>query len=412
MRRPLSLLSALLLYALLSSSVHAQDFVIWTRYDLSDSNDPNAVTLNEKIARFEEETGFRVVHEQIAWDQMTTALAIAVQAGGSVPDMVEMGSQHIPSLLESGVLRTLDDILEGAEWVADLTEGDSLACIADGARHCVAHNVRGGVTYYRSELFPEGFPQSKEGWLELAPVMRDEVGFFSSQFAGRSFSAVELVWWPMIASNGGTIFDEEGQPAWANEAVVEVVEFGRQLFSEGYFPEVNVTGDFADAEAPWLDGSAASFRGGSWSAIFVPGLQDSVESGDVRMTGGVDFGGGPRVFMVSEGWVVPNGAENLEAARQWLDQFFEPEPLAAWAAAQFGIPTLASAYDIAAFDSTFYQAVDEILGSQGIYMQPSPYYLESLDALAVALQELFLDTSLDIMDHLAEAEREVINRFW
>lgn len=410
----LSALMLLLTIVFISTfaTVSAQELIVWGSHDLSNTENPNSVALNSKIDAFEADTGIDVLYEQVAWDQLATKLAIAVQSGGDVPDMVEAGSQHIPALLDAGALRPMDDLLEAYDWVAELGEGDRSACVIDGTRYCIAHNVRGGMTYYRADTFPEGFPQTADGWLEVGSSLIGEDSYFSTQFAGRSYGAVEIMWYPMIASNGGLVFDDEGRAAWANPEVVEVVEFGRTLFADGYFPELNVTGDFADAEAPWMDGSAASFRGGSWSAVFLPGLQDSVDTGEVMMTGGVDFGAGPKVFMVSEGWVVPTGAENLDAAAQWLDAFFEPEFLAQWAAAQFGIPTLASAYEAADFDSTFYQSVDEILGSQGVYMPQSPYYVESLDALAVALQEIFLDPSIDIATHLQDAQDEVLRRYW
>jgi multiple sugar transport system substrate-binding protein len=389
-----------------------EELVIWSRYDLADTEDANAVTLAAKIAEFEEATGIDVIYEQIAWDQLAPTLSIAVTSGGDVPDIVEAGSQHIPSLLDAGALMPLDDILADSEWVADLGSGDTTACVVDGVRYCVAHNVRGGMTYYQADAFMDGFPATAEDWMTVAPDLSGEDSFFSTQYAGRSYASIEIMWWPMIASNGGAIFDEEGKPVWASEEVAEVVDFGRTLFNDGYFPEVNVTGDFSDAEAPWVDGTAASFRGGSWSAIFVPGLQDSVDAGDVMMTGGVDFGGGSYVFMVSEGWVVPDGAENTEAAAMWIDAFFEPEFLASWSAAQFGIPTLSTAYETAEFDSAFYAAVDEILGEQGLYMQQSPFYVESLDALAIAFQEMMLDPEIDALERLQEAQDEVLNRYW
>lgn len=408
----LVLLSLVLVVGVSPLVAQNEELVIWSRYDLADTEDANAVTLAAKIAEFEEATGIDVIYEQIAWDQLAPTLSIAVTSGGDVPDIVEAGSQHIPSLLDAGALMPLDELLADSEWVAELGEGDANACVVDGTRYCVAHNVRGGMTYYRAADFADGYPQTTEEWMEVAPELSGEGSFFSTQYAGRSYASIEIMWWPMIASNGGAIFDAEGKPAWATEEVAEVVDFGRTLFSEGYFPEVNVTGDFSDAEAPWVDGNAASFRGGSWSAIFVPGLQDSVDAGDVMMTGGVDFGGGPYVFMVSEGWVVPDGAVNTEAAAMWLDAFFEPQFLADWAAAQFGIPTLASAYETAEFDSAFYAAVDEILGSQGLYMQQSPFYVESLDALSIAFQELMLDPELDALERLTEAQEEVLNRYW
>ncbi len=394
-------------------AAQGDEIVIWTSYDLTDTENPNSVRLAAKIAEFEEVTGITVVHEQVAWDQLSIALSIAVQAGGDVPDLVEAGSQHIPALLDAGAVMPLNDLLGDEEWVADLGDGDTLACVIDDERYCVAHNVRGGMTYYRVDAFGEdGFPTTVEGWREVAPEVSDGENYFSTQFAGRSYGAIEIMWWPMIYSNGGSLFDEEGRPAWATEEVAEVVEFGRELFNNGWFPMLNVTGDFADAEAPWIDGNAASFRGGSWSAIFVPGLQDQVDSGEVAMTGGVDFGGGSYVFMVSEGFVVPEGAESPEAAASFLSMFFEPSFVAGWAAGQFGIPTLGAAYEVSEFDSTFYQSVDEILGAQGLYMQQSPFYVESLDALAIAFQEMLLDPSIDALQRLQDVAEEVENRYW
>ena len=389
------------------------EIIIWSRYDLTDPEDPNAAALNERIAAFESETNFTVNYEQIAWDQLSSKLALAVQSGGDVPDVVEVGSQHVPALLDAGALMPLDDLLAGEAWLDELTDGDRLACVIDGERRCVAHNVRGGMTYFENELFPDGYPATGDAALSEAARIKEAGKFFSTFFAGRSYGAIEVAWWPFIYSNGGIIFDSEGKPAWATPEVVEVVEWGREMLSNEFLPEVMVTGDFADAETPWIEGSAASFRGGSWSAIFVPGLQDAVDAGDVGVTGGLSFNGGdPHVFLVSEGWAVPTGAENAEGARAWLSGYMEPEFLAAWAESQYGIPTTQAAYEAGQFDSAFYSQVDQILGTQGLYMQQSPYYVESLDALAIAWQELLLDPELDALAHLQEAQDEVMARYW
>jgi len=392
----------------------AGSITIWSRYDLTDTEDQNSVALNERIENFENETGIEVVYEQIAWDQLSPKLALAVQSGGDVPDVVEAGSQHIPSLLDAGALMPLDDLLKDEPWVEELTEGDKLACVVNGERVCIAHNVRGSMMFYDMSQFPDGFPQTNEAWLaEAERITENTDKYFTTFFAGRSYGAIELAWAPYIYSNGGHIFDEEGKPTWATEEVAEVVDFARALVTNEYIPEVTITGEFSDAEAPWMNGEAASFRGGSWSAIFVPGLKDSVDAGETGMTGGLSFNGGdPYVFMVSEGWVVPKGAQNPEGARAWLRGYMQPEFLAEWAEAQFGIPTTRAAYEAGQFDSTFYSQVDEILGSQGRYMEQSPYYVESLDTLAIAFQEMLLDPEIDAMERLTEAQEEVLNRYW
>lgn len=394
--------------------VQAQDeqLVLWTRYDLADTENGNAINLNAKIAEFEAATGITVVHEQVAWDQMSSKLAITVQSGGDVPDIAEIGSQHIPSLLDAGALMPLDDVLAGSSFVDELNEADQRACVIDGTRYCVAHNLRGGATYYRTGLFPDGFPQTSAAWLSTAPALSEGDRYFNSQYMGRSYVAIEAGWWPMIYSNGGDIFDAEGKPAWASDAVVEVVEFTREMYGNEYLPPLNITGDFVDAEAPWLDGTAASFRGASWSPIFVPGLKDAVDSGAVAVTGGVDFGGGSAVLLMSEAFVVAAGASNPDAAALWLESFYEPVFLARWAETQFGIPTTEAAYAAGDFDSGFFGQMGTVLATQGVFMQRSPFYIESLDTLAVAFQELLLDPELDALERLAAAEEEVLNRYW
>ncbi len=395
------------------SQPDAETLVIWTRYDLTDETNPNAVNLNTKIAVFEAETGLRVEHEQVAWDQITLKLAVAAQTGADVPDVIEVGSQHVPSLLEAGALQQLDDLLAGSEWLGELSENDRRACVIAGERYCVAHNVRGGITYYQTSAFPGGFPQTPDEWLAAAPALSEDDNFFTTFYAGRNFVAVELLWYPMIHANGGAIFDAEGKPVWATEETAEVVAFVRSLFAGNHAPQLAVTGDFVDAEVPWINGDSASFRGASWSPIFISGLRDGVDAGEVSIAGGIDFGSGAATFLMSETWLVAQGTANPTGAIAWLDAFFaEPGFLATWAQSQYGVPTHPVALDDPGLQTPFFQSIETVLDEQGVYMPYSPYYRESLDELAVAFQELLLDPELDALSHLQSAQDAVLRRYW
>ena len=180
----------------------------------------------------------------------------------------------------------------------------------------------------------------------------------------------------------------------------------------GAIPSIAVAGDFTDAEAPWLNGEAASFRGASWSPIFMPGLREQVDSGAVELAGGIDFGNGPASFLVSDGWVIPNNAQNPDAAALWLDLFMQPDVLAPWAESQNGIPTLPAARADERFETPFFTSVADILDAEGVYMQPSPYYLESVDVLAATLQDLLLNPEQDALEALQSAQDEVLRRYW
>jgi ABC-type glycerol-3-phosphate transport system substrate-binding protein len=404
-------LLSVLAVSILPVSAQSNSITLWTSLDVTNTQEARSVSLAQFIADFEASSGISVNVEQVAWDQLTTRLSVAVTSGGDVPDIVEIGSQQIPQALDAGALLELNDLLADQPWVSELSEGDANACVFDGVRYCVAHTVRGSMTYYNVADFPDGFPTTPEEVLAYAENgLAEGKQFFSTFFAGRSYGAIEIAWWPLIASNGGSLFDEEGKPNWASEEVAEIVEYGRALLAGGLIPEVNITGDFSDAEAPWIDGISMAFGGGSWSAIFVPGLRDAVDAGEVMLAPNVDFGGGSYVFLNSESWVVPFGASNPEGAVAFISAFVEPTFLAGWAEANFGVPTIGGAEG--AMVSPFFEQVDSILGENGLYMQQSPFYVESLDLLAIAWQEMLLDPSLNALERLQAAQDEVLNTYW
>lgn len=387
--------------------------VIWGPHDLTDAENPPSLLMQQRIDDFSAATGIPVEYEQIAWNQLAPKLALAVQSGGAVPDLVEAGSQHIPALLSAGALMELDGLFADAPWLADMNENDTAACVRNGTRYCVSNLVRSSLTYYRQSAFPDGFPTTSTGWLDAGPRLQQDGLFLSTFRADKEYATVELTWGQWIYSNGGRIFDDEGRPAWVSPETVEVIAFGRQLFGAGNLPEATLTGDFAAAEAPWIDGSAASFRGGTWSLLFVPGLEEAVTAGDVGIAGGLSFNGNPpTIFITGENWVVPAGAANPAGAAQWINGFMQPDFLAEWGAAQVGIPTLRSALNADIFADDFYRGASELMAGQGRFIEQSPYYVESLSTLALAIQELLLDPTLDIEARLTEAQDEVLTRYW
>jgi ABC-type glycerol-3-phosphate transport system substrate-binding protein len=392
------------------TAAQTPSITLWTILDLTNTEEPRGVLLKEFIKEFSSQTGIAVDVEQVAWNQIATRLIVAVQEGGDVPDLVETGSQQLPALLSAEAVVPLDDLFAGQGWLADLNTLDADACLVDGVRYCMTHTARGSMTFYRAEDFPDGVPTTPSDMLAYAGALPAGRDYLATFYAGRSFSAVERTWWPLIASNGGSIFDEEGKPNWATPSVAEVVEYGRDLLAAGLIPDVSITGDFSDPEVVWIEGQASIFGGGSWSGLFIPGLRESVESGAVLLAPSVDFGGGPKVQLNAEAWVIPAGALNPEGAAAYLTAFMTRERLSRWSELYYGVPTLGSV--TIPMDSPYFQQMSAILRENGVYMQRSPYYLESLDALAVAWQELLLDPDLDVMAHLRAAQDAILEAYW
>ena len=385
---------------------------MWARYDLTDEEDPPAVTLRQAIETFESTTGIEVEYEQVAWDQIATKLAVQAQSGGDMPDVVEASSQHVLALINAGALKDISGMVEGAPWIDELNPSEAQSCVVDGARYCVAADIRGGAWYYNNASFPDGWPTTPEGWLEEGERLKGEDTYLTTFFAGRQYGAVELTWGPWFYSNGGSLFDEEGKPDWASAENVEVIEWARDLLANGYVPETCFTGDFTAGETPWVDGSAASVRGGSWSYLFIPGLQEKIENDETDLGLAPNFGDGNYVFLVGEGWAITEGSEHPEAGIAWLNFFMNPQILSQWASQHYGIPTIGEAFVGSEFDSEFYDATADNLANNGIFIESSPFYVESLSKLAETLQELMLNPDQDIMGALEGAEEEIINRYF
>jgi ABC-type glycerol-3-phosphate transport system substrate-binding protein len=415
MKKAISLLIVCVIVLGIAPLTVAQDggtILMWAAADLTNTEDAVAVTLASVIEAFEEETGITVEYEQVAWDQMSTKLALQAQSGAAMPDIVETASQHVLPLINTGALMDITDLVADFEWLEELNASEAQSCVVGEERFCVAADIRGGAWYYNVDSFEDGWPTTAEEWLEAGAQLKEDDLFLSTFFAGRHYGAIELTYGPMIYSNGGRLFDDEGLPAWASEETVEVVEWMRELLANEYVPETVVTGDFTAGETPWVDGTAASVRGGSWSYLFIPGLQEAYENGDTQLGLAPSFNDGPNyVFLVGEGWGIADGAENVDGAVAFLDFFMKTETLAEWAANHYGIPTIDSAIEEAeAFAGEFYVATAENLAENGIFIEPSTCYVEGLTKLSEVMQELMLDPELDAMELLQEAQDEVARR--
>lgn len=391
-----------------------QKIVMWAIANIDDTDDPTAVTLKDINSRFTEETGIKIEYESVPWDQIATKLAVQAQSGGEMPDVVEVSSQHLVTLLRTGALQDISSYVKDFSWYSQLNASDLNAAVIGGKRYAITADVRAGAWYYRVSDFPDGWPTTPQGWEKAGARLKSQGKYLAAFYANKEYASVEGQWGPWFYSNGGRIFDDEGKPVWASKENIEVVNFIRGLKNKGYFPDTNWTGDFAGAEAPWEDGSAAALRGGSWSPLFVPGLQEAYDSGKVKLGTGLSFGKGNYVFMVGEGWTIPKGASKPELAAAYLDFFMKDEiRTGAWAVNHYGIPTVDAAFKSAeAFKSKFYMDTAKNIGENGIFMEPSENYSAGLNKLAEALQSLMLNPALDVKSELEKAQKEILDRYY
>lgn len=393
-----------------------KELVVWGTWDMEDQSSgmsEGAAALKDLIDSYEQRTGTTVTYEHVPFDQMFTKVSVAVQSGGEVPDVVESASQEVYS--RPDVFMDITALLKDADFHSQVGDAERTTCEKDGIRRCVAVNIGSTAWYYRpADLGSVAWPTTDDEWLTAGEALKQKGLYVASFYAGRDAAGVEQTWAPAIVSAGGEIFDADGQPAWANDATVTVVQWMRELLAKGYVPETNFTGDFAAGEQPFIDGAAVGLRGGSWSAQFVPPLTEGLPSGEVVVGAAPSIDGGPGyVTLYGQGWAVPEGARNPEGAAAFLEHLMTPESQAQWASAAYRIPTNAEAFSDPAFaeifdsNRAFYTAIQELTDSSGLTLPTSPCYSEALSRLGETLQTLMLEPDLDPMATLQSAQTEV-----
>jgi ABC-type glycerol-3-phosphate transport system substrate-binding protein len=391
----------------------AGDLRIWGFYDLTNKEDSRAVQLNQTIDSFQATTGITVKYEQVAWDQMATKVALGAIAGGDMPDLIMLGYEYSPGLVSAGALMNIYDDIKGSFFYNDLNDFEKNLNEVNGERYGIGTMVSGGNWYYDVATFPNGWPTQADDWLTECQTLSAEGKYVATFYAGRHSAAMQQGLAPLVWSAGGELFDEEGMPIFANEHTVQAIEWWRELLANNCVPEVSFTGDWSGAEAPFVDKTAGGVRGGSWSYIYITGLKDRFEAGEVAIGSPPGMNGNKGyVFMNTELWAVTSGAQNIDNAISFINFFFNPAVLAPWAKSNFGIPATAAALDNPIFDSQFYEDTMNNLTNHGHKSDTSPYFNESMDALAAAVQELMLNPSQDVMSKLQTVQKELIAKYW
>jgi len=131
------------------------EFLTWYQYDetnedpASDERVGNEY-LRNSIPQFNQEFAglWYWVNQPKAWDKMPRELVAAVIAGGTVPDIIEMGSQNLMIYYNNSALQDLSEWAKEQSWWEDMDPSGIAACTApDGSLLCVPFVLRPHLTY-------------------------------------------------------------------------------------------------------------------------------------------------------------------------------------------------------------------------------------------------------------------------
>lgn len=405
----------------LSSVAQSQPAItVWTKFNSENPQNVQDEWMRDVIAAYAEATGNQVTNVFQPYDQINSTLNLAVQAGGDVPDVSYVDGQFLAFYDYNGALEDITDWVTAQEWYDDLTPGALDACTTpDGRILCVPTATPGTLTYFWTDLYPDGFPATAEQLLNEECPRLTAQGNFALTFKGTENFGLEVAYHSLIRSAGAAISDEEGRAAWANEEMVSVIEYVRALFANGCVPEIALAGGF-DFENPFKDGDAGAILAGTWTYVFANpvtapdgtlydlganSILTAAEEGQIGFAPPLAFEGGEPVSNVyATAWAIPVGSPNPEAAFEFINFTMQSDWNGRFGVAYGSLPSLVSARENELFQSGYWTTVAEIQDAYGAAM---PYLIEydrGIAALAEVFVQALTDPNLDVMAALQAAQ--------
>ncbi len=242
-----------------------QTLTVW----IMEGTNPDADPFFDEVAQaFEDKTGATLDVQFQPWasahDKFTTAIA-----GGTTPDVAEVGTTWTPEFAEAGALVDLTSMVEDAGLDDDLVAGLEEAGTVDGSLYGMPWYAGVRSFVYRTDLFeqagltvPTTWDELKETALALKAAYPDVTAW---PIAGDSqYGVMPFVW-----GAGGEIATQDGD-TWvsgidSDEAREGISFYTGMATQEGVSTAAATTWKETDLLKAFEQGSAAMMITGSWT---------------------------------------------------------------------------------------------------------------------------------------------------
>jgi multiple sugar transport system substrate-binding protein len=303
-------------------------------------------------------------------------LVAAVQNNGDIPDLMRTGTSDLPTFLLNNTVQDLTEYVTGASWYADLDPQAVEACTGpDGNIYCVPISQSPYLVFYWTEMYPEGFPTTTDGFLEKAAELKAAGNYALTYWGSTAFDgeAASRYYYQMVSSFGGGYDDGAGNMLLNTPENIAAIEYMREIVNNGYSPEAVFVGNFEE-EASFKDGLAGAFptgfyvgyqylnplkspSGQEFNTLSAQDMEDAVDADAIAISPiYTPEGGTPGCHMDVFGFVIPNGAKNVEGAKAYIDWIMEEDNAVQWVLrAGGGVPVAAAVRADEAFQTKIFQ---------------------------------------------------------
>ncbi|MFE6386671.1 MULTISPECIES: sugar ABC transporter substrate-binding protein [Nocardiopsis] len=178
-------------------------------------------------AAFTEETGIEVDVEFVPWQDAQNKISTAI-AGGTMPDVAELGNTFTPGFADAGALHDLSGYdIDTSQYIPGLMEMGQL----DEGVYGVPWYASIRSVVYRTDVFeehglevPENWEELRETALALSEAEEDMIAFPVPGDA--QYSVMPWIW-----GGGGEIAVEQSDGTWVSEIDSEEARAGVEFFT-------------------------------------------------------------------------------------------------------------------------------------------------------------------------------------
>ncbi len=268
---------------------------------------------------FTEQTGIEVevVTRPGAPPEFISQMTSAVMAGTSPYDVIDIEDEAAITFSRAGWLEPLDDLYDDEfweDWAPDMLEMIEVWHRYEGELFRVPHNFEAQYFWYRKDIFDEHGLTPPETWDEMVEIGKilttDEMWGISD---GLAKGAYLMVYTGYLTQQAG------GNPFEFDDALRTAVKFIHDMMYEHeIFPVAALTKDYDALNVDYMNDRVAMMR--QWP-FFYDVARGNIEwfEEDKAAIALPPAGPAERVtYAASWGWVIPETAPNMEAAKEFV----------------------------------------------------------------------------------------------
>ena len=314
-------------------SAEGEKLTVW----IMEGTNPDAEPYVDELSQaFTEETGATLDVQFVPWAEAHDKFVNSI-AGGTTPDVAEVGTTWTPEFADAGALTDLTSVVDEAGLDSDLVPGLVQAGTVDGGLYGMPWYAGVRSVVYRTDVFEQAGVEPPTSWDELVEVGEKleaaDPDMITFPVPGDSEYGV----YPFVWGNGGTIAEQDGD-SWVSRIdspeAQEGIAFYTDLAKEhGFSSPAATTWDEADLSDAFSRGDVAMMIAGSWTPGALteanPDLEGKIGAFPIPgPDGGVSpsFLGGSHlsVFETSENkdlaWALVKLMSTGQYAQEWSEQ--------------------------------------------------------------------------------------------